>query len=924
MGNRYVWSRYDFEWALGQYTDVYTASWDKFSSYPDPSGSYKITSTGKYQLGSGAGGSLTMSILTGKNTPASNWYLKYLIGGSGDYLAERLTDGAFWCRAGSSYIAQGSTSGDVVNGDPGETVTIGSGAYARAKFRLYGPPQASRGAFIDYVSSAVISTYPDNNASGDYYYFRGVGDNPDPTAISYPASGIKAGSAITVSITKSSNINSKYPAVQYVYQYKRNSGSWTAFETTTAASATYTVPSGTTSVQFRVYAKDDAGFTSSDYVTGASLTVTPDNRAPSAPASVTVPATVSSAQSFTVSWTASTDPDGNLSGYQVEKSYNNGSTWTAVSSSVTSASISDTVAAGNRTVIYRVRAFDTEGLYSGWTSSASVRINSAPSAPASITLPEIINPGQSFAVSWAASADVDGNLAGYQVERSADNGVSWTSVTSSTSATSITTSVTSAEMNVMFRVRAFDSDSAYSAWKTSAARTVNTAPTAPKNLSVPAVINPGQSFTVSWSASTDAENNLSGYEVERSYDGGGTWTSVQSVTRTSLSTSVTSGYTAVMYRVRACDSGGLKSGWTVSAKGRINKLPTAPPQVVIGTVTYNEYTTVTWSASTDPDGTVDSYTLQRSVNGGTFETIYNGPKLTFTDKTQNWSWNTVQYRVRAVDNVGGLSAWAAAPVRQVQPGRLVLTESESNPRRVIQSFDFTVTVNASGEFPVTGILVVVTLDGQEQLRKTVASGEEVSIPIDLWFVESGEHTVTVAASREKFTDALGTYRFTVVPIELGEGGRLERLENDAGQAVYPVTLMEGIFRRRDGKSLEDILDGAGTGGDSSAPGVDITKMQAEVETLPAGSKATVEVAGGSEGPVFRFGIPRGEQGAPGEQGLPGADGKDGAVGPQGPQGEQGPPGPAGPQGEPGSPGVTMEQVNAAINEAITGAIKEAY
>ena len=132
MGNRYVWSRYDFEWALGQYTDVYTASWDKFSSYPDPSGSYKITSTGKYQLGSGAGGSLTMSILTGKNTPASNWYLKYLIGGSGDYLAERLTDGAFWCRAGSSYIAQGSTSGDVVNGDPGETVTIGSGAYARA------------------------------------------------------------------------------------------------------------------------------------------------------------------------------------------------------------------------------------------------------------------------------------------------------------------------------------------------------------------------------------------------------------------------------------------------------------------------------------------------------------------------------------------------------------------------------------------------------------------------------------------------------------------------------------------------------------------------------------------------------------------------------------------------------------------------
>ena len=105
MGNRYVWGKYNFEWSLGPYTDVYTAAWDKFSSYPDPSSSYIITEIGKYQLGSGAGGSITMSILTGKDTPAYNWYSKYLVGGSGNYLAERLTDGTFWCRAGSSYIS---------------------------------------------------------------------------------------------------------------------------------------------------------------------------------------------------------------------------------------------------------------------------------------------------------------------------------------------------------------------------------------------------------------------------------------------------------------------------------------------------------------------------------------------------------------------------------------------------------------------------------------------------------------------------------------------------------------------------------------------------------------------------------------------------------------------------------------------------
>ena len=812
MGNRYVWGKYNFEWSLGPYTDVYTAAWDKFSSYPDPSSSYIITEIGKYQLGSGAGGSITMSILTGKDTPAYNWYSKYLVGGSGNYLAERLTDGTFWCRAGSSYISQGSTSGDVVNGNPNDTVGT---SYARAKFRLYGPAQASYTTKVGDVTSANPSAYPENDASGDFYYLKAAGDSPDPTAISYPTSGIKSGDTITISITKSGSISSRYPTVQYVYQYKRNGGSWTTLTTTTAESTTYTVPSGTSSIQFRVYAKDEAGFTSTDYVTGENLTVTPDNRAPSAPASVTVPALVSSEQSFTVSWTASTDPDGNLSGYQVEKSYNSGSTWTTVSNLNTSTSISDTVTAGNKTVMYRVRALDSGGLYSAWTTSAPAKINTAPSAPASITVPSIINPGQSFTVSWAASTDVDGNLAGYQVERSVDNGASWASVTSSTTQTSITTSVTADETNVRFRVRAFDADGLYSAWKTSAAGTVNTAPAVPKSVTVPAVINPGQSFTVSWTASTDAENNLSGYEVERSYDGGNTWTSVnKAVTGTSVTTSVTEGHETVAYRVRAFDSGGLQSGWAYAEEQAVNKLPTAPPEIIIGAVTYNEYTTIVWSASKDPDGAIASYTLQRSVNGGSFETVYSGPALTFTDKTQNWSWNTVQYRARAVDDVGGLSVWTNTPVRQVQPGRLFLSGSEANPVRVIKSFDFSVTVNASGEFPVSGILAVVTLDGQEQLRKTVASGEAASIPIDLWFVESGEHTVTVTASREQFTDALGTYRFTVVPIELGEGGRLERFENDKGQAVYPVTLMEGIFRRRDGKSLEEILDntGAGTGG----------------------------------------------------------------------------------------------------------------
>ena len=165
---------------------------------------------------------------------------------------------------------------------------------------------------------------------------------------------------------------------------------------------------------------------------------------------------------------------------------------------------------------------------------------------------------------------------------------------------------------------------------------------------------------------------------------------------------------------------------------------------------------------------------------------------------------------------------------------------------MIRSFDFTVTVQASGEFPVDGIQVVITLDGEERLRRTVSSGEDASIWIDLWVTESGEHTIHVTATKERYTQADGTYRFIVVPIELGSGGRLERLENRKGQAVYPVTLMEGIFRRKDGKSLEEILDADGSGGGGTEP------IQAAFYIDPATGLLHMAADSSYTGPEFRL------------------------------------------------------------------------
>lgn len=497
--------------------------------------------------------------------------------------------------------------------------------------------------------------------------------------------------------------------------------------------------------------------------------------------------------------------------------------------------------------------------------------------------------GKPVTVTVTPRSNTYGGTIYYQYQYSTNGGTTWTDAGAKTADTNKAITIPAGATQFRARVLASDNMGFMSTtYVTGTNIFLNSAPTAPTSITVPSIVAPGQAFTVSWEASTDPDGNLSGYQVERSYDGGSTWTSVDSaVTGTSLNTTVTAGNTTVLFRVRAFDDGGLYSDWTVSDSAKINQPPTAPSELTAGAVTYGDYAELAWTAATDSDGSIAGYTLQRSVNGGTFETVYTGTALVYTDQTENWTWNTVQYRVQAEDNMGGLSAWTVSVLRQVQPGMLTLSGSPADLGRVVKSFDFIVTVSASGKFPVSGILVVMTLDGEELLHTTVSSGDEATLNIDLWGLNSGDHTITVTASRDKFTTATGQYHFTVVPIELGEGGRLERLENAKGKPVYPITLTEGIFRKQDGKTLEDILNGLDGGGSGAGTGL---TFRATAETLPAGSQATVTVAETENEVLLNFGIPEGVQGKTGADGSTGADGKDGALGEKGDPGEGVPPG----------------------------------
>ena len=201
------------------------------------------------------------------------------------------------------------------------------------------------------------------------------------------------------------------------------------------------------------------------------------NTAPTTPPSITIPSSISGGSTITVSWGASTDADGNLEGYIVEKSIDGGSEWSQIYQG-SALSTTNTVAFGTPTVMYRVKAYDSEGLESGYKTSNQVTVinNTAPSAPPSITVPLSVIGGENLTVTWAASSDSDGNLSGYILQRKVGAG-EWAQVFKGNALTYQDT-ITKGWTSVQYRVAAYDSYNAQSAWATSDTRTVdnNTAP----------------------------------------------------------------------------------------------------------------------------------------------------------------------------------------------------------------------------------------------------------------------------------------------------------------------------------------------------------------------------------------------------------------------------------------------------------------
>ena len=178
-----------------------------------------------------------------------------------------------------------------------------------------------------------------------------------------------------------------------------------------------------------------------------------------------------------------------------------------------------------------------------------------------------------------------------------------------------------------------------------------------------------------------------------------------------------------------------------------NVPPPAPAIISTEDSLYLGDTVITWSESVDPDGDSVGYSLEKSVNGGSFSEIYNGANLTYTDTLASGT-TSVQYRVKAYDTRGGVSAYTATPTKSVASNRTPVITINTAPSEVYGSdntFSASYTITDADGDTVTA---TISLDGAEISSGTVTLGTTQSITFtnaDWQKILDGRHVITILA-----------------------------------------------------------------------------------------------------------------------------------------------------------------------------------
>lgn len=193
-----------------------------------------------------------------------------------------------------------------------------------------------------------------------------------------------------------------------------------------------------------------------------------------------------------------------------------------------------------------------------------------------------------------------------------------------------------------------------------------------------------------------------------------------------------------------------------------NRAPSKPSSITVpSSVRGGESLSISWGASTDEDGNLSGYILERQVNGGAWAQVYKGINRSYTDAI-TFGWTSVAYRVKAYDSAGAESAYNTSATRTVVNNHApVISGTDSNLGAKTAAFaqSYSVTDEDSGQT----LTVTEYIDGTQKRSYTTTSGQNYSFNITAaeWVkLLNGSHTLKIVAADNYGGSATRTYTFT--------------------------------------------------------------------------------------------------------------------------------------------------------------------
>src|SRR5438445_1825374 len=345
----------------------------------------------------------------------------------------------------------------------------------------------------------------------------------------------------------------------YMIERSANGGSsWSTLVANTGSTATTYSDTGlahTTTFTYRVSAINSIGTSSSSGTTSATTLAL----APSSPTGLA--ATAASSSQINLSWTAPADNGGSaITGYKIERSADGGTTWTTLVANTgsTATSYSDTGLTRSTTYAYRVYAINSVGTNSPSNTASATTLAVAPSPPTGLTATAASS--SQIDLTWTAPTDNGGSaITGYKIERSTNGGTTWTTIVSNSGSTATTYSDTGLTPGTTYtyRVSSVNSAGTSSPSNTASATTLAVAPSPPTGLTATAASS--SQINLSWTAPNNGGSPITGYMIERSANGGTTWSTLVANTGSTATTYSNVGLpprASFTYRVSAINSVG--------------------------------------------------------------------------------------------------------------------------------------------------------------------------------------------------------------------------------------------------------------------------------------------------------------------------------------------------------------------------------